>query len=250
MEMGEQKKYRSGTGKLLHMMRWSRPDNLNAVRELSKHMKEANLLRYKAMHRVMEYVMRTPKRGLTLAPNGVWDGSKDFEFIVKGYADSTYASDPDTRLSVGGRSVFLNDAPVSVKSSQQTTMTLSSAESELMSGTSCAQDMLYTCRILESLGLKVQKPMILYVDNRGAVELANNWTVGGRTRHIEVRQYFLRELKEQNVILTRWISGDNMCSDYLTKNLPGAVFEQHIRPFVGEDEYYAYKTDNKEVSKQ
>ena len=119
-----------------------------------------------------------------------------------------------------------------------------------MSGTSCAQDMLYTCRILESLGLKVQKPMILYVDNRGAVELANNWTVGGQTRHIEVRQYFLRELKEQNVILTRWISGDNMCSDYLTKNLPGAVFERHIRPFVGEDEYYAYKTNNKEVSKQ
>ena len=41
-----------------------------------------------------------------------------------------------------------------------------------------------------------------------------------------------------------------MCSDYLTKNLPGAIFERHICPFVGEDECYAYKTDNKEVSKQ
>ena len=61
------------------------------------------------MHRVMEYVMRIPKRGLTLAPKGVWDGSKDFEFEVKGYSDSTCASDPDTRLSIGGRLVFLND---------------------------------------------------------------------------------------------------------------------------------------------
>ena len=60
MEIKKQKKYISGTGKLLHMMRWSRPDILNAVRELSKHMKEENLLHYKAMHRVMEYVMRTP----------------------------------------------------------------------------------------------------------------------------------------------------------------------------------------------
>ena len=83
MEMPKQKKIRSGTGKLLHMMRWSRPDVLNAVRELSEHMKEANLVHCKAMHRVMEYVMRTPKRGLTLAPNGAWDGSKDFEFAVK-----------------------------------------------------------------------------------------------------------------------------------------------------------------------
>ena len=37
-----QTKYRSGVGKLLHMMRWSRPDVLNPVREQSRHMKEAN----------------------------------------------------------------------------------------------------------------------------------------------------------------------------------------------------------------
>ena len=92
--------------------------------------------------------------------------------------------------------------------------------------------------------------MILHVDNKGAVELANNWTVGGRTRHIEVRQYFLRELKEQNMILTRWIPGDSMCSDYLTKNLPGALFERHIHPFVGEDDYYVYETVVKETLKQ
>ena len=92
----------------------------------------------------MEYVMRTSERGLALAPKGIWDGSKDFEFEAKGYSDSTHASDPDTRLSIRGRSMFLNDVPVSIKSSQQTTMTLLSAESELMSGTSCAQDMLCT----------------------------------------------------------------------------------------------------------
>ena len=33
----DQTTYRSGVGKLLHMMRWSRPEILNAVRELSKH---------------------------------------------------------------------------------------------------------------------------------------------------------------------------------------------------------------------
>ena len=37
----DQGKYRSGVGKLLHMMRWSRPDVMNAVRETSKFMQEA-----------------------------------------------------------------------------------------------------------------------------------------------------------------------------------------------------------------
>ena len=35
---GEQTKYRSGVGKLLHMMRWSRPEIYNAVRELTRFM--------------------------------------------------------------------------------------------------------------------------------------------------------------------------------------------------------------------
>jgi hypothetical protein len=50
-------------------------------------------------------------------------------------------------------------------------------------------------RVLESIRLKVKKPMILQIDNKGAVDIANNWSIGGRTQHIEVRQYFLRDLK-------------------------------------------------------
>ena len=38
----DQKTYRSGVGKLLHMMRWSRPEILNSVRELSRCNVETN----------------------------------------------------------------------------------------------------------------------------------------------------------------------------------------------------------------
>jgi hypothetical protein len=37
---------------------------------------------------------------------------------------------------------------------------------------------------------------------------------------IEVKQYFLRELKEQGIIKIIWRSGDEMTSDIFTKNLP------------------------------
>jgi len=110
-------------------------------------------------------------------------------------------------------------------------------ESELGGATETAQDMLFAMRIIESMGLKVKKPMILYVDNKGAKDLANNWSVGGRTRHIEVRQYFLRELKEQDLIVCVWTAGTEMSSDIFTKNLPQEPYEKHTKTYCGMDEY-------------
>ena len=91
--------------------------------------------------------------------------------------------------------------------------------------------MLFVMHTIESLGLKVEKPMILKVDNKGAVDLINNWSVGGRTRHIEVRQYFLRNLKEDGVIETRWISGEKNTADLFTKNLGGKDYAKHASVF-------------------
>jgi hypothetical protein len=77
---------------------------------------------------------------------------------------------------------------------------LSVTEAELYAAVLCAQDMLFIMRLLFSLGMDVQLPMILEVDNKGAVDFINGWSLSGRTRHIKVKQYFLRELKEQGII--------------------------------------------------
>ena len=51
----EQTKYRSGVGKMLHLMRWSRPEIWNSVRELSRRMVNCSRDHMKAMLRVMKY---------------------------------------------------------------------------------------------------------------------------------------------------------------------------------------------------
>ena len=55
-------------------------------------------------------------------------------------------------------------------------MLLSVTEAETVAGVQCVQDMLYVKRLLESMGLLVELPMILEIDNSGAVDLANNWS--------------------------------------------------------------------------
>jgi len=91
--------------------------------------------------------------------------------------------------------------------------------------------------VLESMQLKVKLPMILEIDNKGTVDLANNWSVGGRTRHIDVRQVFLRELKESGILIVKWIAGVDNDSDMFTKNLNGPMFERFAEVYVGVDDY-------------
>jgi hypothetical protein len=238
----DQKKYRSGVGKLLHMMHWTRPEILNRVRELSRFMSGATQKHMAAMTRVMKYCVSMAKRGLFLNPDGIWDGTKDFIFKIKGKSDSEYGKD-ESRKSVNGWAVWLCLAAVVFRSKMMPIIALSVTEAELFAATQCAQDMLFVMCILNSLGLKVELPMILEIDNRGAVDITNNWAIGGRTRHVEVKQYFLRELKEMGLIVCKWCNGAKMTSDLFTKNLAGPLFDKHAQSFVGHDEYMKQRGD-------
>jgi hypothetical protein len=177
--------------------------------------------------------------------SGVWKNNE--ELIVMGMSDAMYASDLDTQRSVMGRTTFLNGAPVIMKLNMQRYSDLSVTESELGSATETAQDMLFVMRILESMGLRMKKPMLLYIDNKGAKDLANSWSVGGRTHHVEVWMYFLRELKEQDLIHCVWKSRLEMCSDLFTKNLPRDVFEKHTMVYSSRNEYMKSEVGNIQV---
>ena len=70
----DQFKFRSGIGKLLHMMQWSQPEIWNPVQECSRHLGNCNRSHMKAMGRIMQYVVQTPSRGWLLKPKRSWDG--------------------------------------------------------------------------------------------------------------------------------------------------------------------------------
>ena len=147
-----QKLYRRGVGKLLHMMRYSRPDILNRVRELSRFGKEATMHQCQCMLRVMDFVVDTADKDWYLQPNAVWDGiNKDFLFVITGLSDSNYGTDPTTRHSISGITVWLCNAVISARSRMQGCVSLSVTEAELIAAVECAQDMLFVKQVLESM---------------------------------------------------------------------------------------------------
>ncbi len=65
------------------------------------------------------------------------------------------------------------------------------------------------------------------VDNKGAVHLINSFSVGGRTRHIDVKQCFLRELKESKQLIVKWIPGTQNNANMFTVKLDGPIFNEY-----------------------
>jgi hypothetical protein len=235
----EHKRYRTGVGKLANLAKLTRPDVNNAVRDLSRHSHAPTHGHWKQMGHCIRYVRFTPSRGLLLQPNDTWDGKDNGKkFVISGRSDSNYATDPETRKSVTGTRVFLCGSPVMYKSATQKHVTLSVTEAELAAAVDCAQDMMYVYRIVTSLGLQVELPMVCEVDNSGARDFANSWSVGGRMRHIDVKQFFIRELKEAGLMVFRYISGSDNEADILTKNVDAVTLHKHAEKFCGVDNLY------------
>ena len=132
----------------------------------------------------------------------------------------------------------MNDAPIVFGSVTQKHVTLSVTEAELAAGVSLVQDMMYVYRIMKSMELQVQLPMLVEMDNSGAKDLANSWSVGGRTRHVDVRMYFLRELKEDGLISIKHVAGSANEADIFTKNVDAVSLHKHVEQLCGKDGLY------------
>ncbi len=182
---------RSGIGKLMNHMQYLRPDIAQAVRDLARHITQGDETHMTAMLRCMQHLMCTKDAGLLLKPTRMWDRTNKFQFKIRGKLDLDYAKDMQTRQSVSGYTVYLEEAPVMHRSATHKTVALSLCEAELNVAVLCVQDMLHSKNLLKLIGLKVKLPMLLEIDSQRAVNLIKSFTVGGRASHINVKQCFL-----------------------------------------------------------
>jgi len=90
----DQSRYRSGVGMLLYLVKHSRPDISNSVRELTKVLDGATQAHWKAMVRVIKYVLDTKMYALKLQPR---EGKLPGISYLEGFSDSEFAGGRDTR---------------------------------------------------------------------------------------------------------------------------------------------------------
>ena len=91
-----------------------------------------------------------------------------------------------------GYFVFFNGVLVSWKSKLQKNVTLSSTEGEYVSVSCVSREILFICTILKDMGVNVELPIVVHVDNEGTIFLSKNKSLGTRTNHIKTRYHLVR----------------------------------------------------------
>jgi hypothetical protein len=97
-----------------------------------------------------------------------------------------WAGDKENRQGVSGYVVFLLGVPILWKSKSQKSITLSSSEAEYFAMSEAAKDVRFIAMVLELLGIKVQIPVTVMVDNIGAIFMAENVSDTSQTKHIDM----------------------------------------------------------------
>ena len=98
------------------------------------------------------------------------------------------------------------------------TVSLSTTEAEFKGISEAAKKVVWLKNVMKFLEMKHEK-IEMFNDNRGAIKIAHSASSCGRTRHIALRYFFLRELIKNEEIGLSHIEGKRNVADTFTKSL-------------------------------
>jgi nicotinate-nucleotide pyrophosphorylase len=77
-------------------------------------------------------------------------------------------------------------------------------------------------QLLEGLNFKIKDNHVkVYVDNKGAISLAENAVYSPRTKHVDLKYHISRQAVARGDIQIEYVNTDNMVADCLTKAIGG-----------------------------
>jgi hypothetical protein len=194
------KAYQSALGALMYPMIGSRPDLAYTVGALGRHTASPSEDHQRALNCAFRYLRATSthcllyQRGLTPSPT------------LQGYVNADWASDINDCKSTSGFVFMLAGAAISWSCKKQNIIALSSTEAEYIAAAHAAKEAVWLHCLLTELGLDLSSPTVLHVDNQSAIAIARNPEFHDRTKHIEVRHHFLRQLVDDGQIQPTYLA--------------------------------------------
>ena len=127
---------------------------------------------------------------------------------------------------------MIDDAGVVYTTSQgQGAIAQLATEAEYGSESKGGQGVVFTTNLVEEmLGEdSMKRPGLLVGDNEGSLFMMNNLTVGQRTKHIDIKAHWVRQIIRDKYVKTRYIPSEHMPADIDTKNVDEKTFLRHAR---------------------
>ena len=107
------------------------------------------------------------------------------------------------------------------KSKAPCSVTLSSAEAEWITLSEATKEIICVLQLLESLGIKVNLPITVRVDNTEAIFMSKNINTTSGTKHIDVRTKYVNQYCEDGMVKIIFLESANNDADLFTRNLLG-----------------------------
>ena len=215
--------YKQIVGSLMYLTA-TRPDIMYSVNLISRYMENPTEMHLLTAKKILRYLQGTKDFGLFY--------KKGEKMELVGFTDSDYAGDQDDRRSTSGFIFMFGTGAVSWSSKKQQIVTLSTTEAEFIVATACACQAIWIRRILEELQVQQIGATTVFCDNNSAIKLSKNPVLHGRSKHIDVRYYFLRDLSNDGMINLVYCRSEDQVADIQTKPLKLAAFMK-LRGLLG-----------------
>ena len=72
--------------------------------------------------------------------------------------------------------------------------------------------------MLEEMNLKVKTPVIVNIDNQSAMKIAENDVDHSRTKHIDIKNHFIKN-EINDMVELKWVATENQIAHIFTKGL-------------------------------
>ncbi|GJV97282.1 retrovirus-related pol polyprotein from transposon TNT 1-94 [Tanacetum coccineum] len=175
--------YANAVGSLMYLMVCTRPYIAYAASVVSRYMANPGKNHWEAVKWIFKYLRGTANVGL------VYGIDRGNHVNVTGFVDSDYAKDPDK-------------------------------EAKYMALTEVVKEAIWLRGLLEELGVELNT-VTVNCDNQGAIHLSRNHVFHERTKRINVRYHFIREVLEAKTVKVLKVGTKHNVADALTNVVPG-----------------------------
>ncbi|KAL7293928.1 hypothetical protein TKK_0012658 [Trichogramma kaykai] len=159
-------------------------------------------------------------------PKGYADGTNkvlykqgDQSEIIDCYVDADWAGDCNDRKSTTGYVIRLFGNPIYWKSHKQKCVTKASTFAEYVALSEAVSEVKFVKELVTKLNIKLEKPIKIYEDNVGAIDIAKNGNLTKNSKHIEIHYHFVHESVINKEIEVCKVNTNENVADIFTKAL-------------------------------
>ena len=218
-ELDTNNDYRKLIGMLLYISTNTRPDVSAAVSILAQRVAKPRDVDLIEALRVVRYLVTTKNHTLKLF-------NPQSTISLEAFSDSDFAEDKKDRKSLSGFLCSVLGAPVSWSSRKQNIVSTSTTEAEFYALAEATKELLWLKELLTDFEVQAPDPIPINSDNKSTIAMIENDKFSSRTKHIDVRLHFVRELVYNKRIKLKYIPTTINPADMFTKPLPGVSIER------------------------